>query len=120
MDLSLTQFHQNFFLGPANQVLAGDAMLVDVISQYGVGSIYFLGRLRSRLARISNGTLGLLEGLLSALMYVGTYATLRLAGCPARGGRGDGRRGHGAGYGSSTRSGGCCSTEPSGTACRWA
>ena len=30
LDLSLTQFHQNFYLGPANQILAGDAMLVDV------------------------------------------------------------------------------------------
>ena len=79
LERSIIQFHQNFFLGPANQVLAGDALLVDVLSQYGVGSIYFLSG-AFRLARIGNGTLGLLEGLLSALMYIGTYATLRLAG----------------------------------------
>ena len=41
-DTAIIQFHQNFFLGPANQILVGDAMLVDVLSQYGVGSIYFL------------------------------------------------------------------------------
>ena len=79
LDRSVIQFHQNFFLGPANQVLAGDALLVDVLSQYGVGSIYFLSG-AFRVVRIGNGTLGLVEGLLSALMYIGTYATLRLAG----------------------------------------
>ncbi len=79
LDLSLTQFHQNFYLGPANQILAGDAMLVDVISQYGVGSIYFLAGAFAVIP-ISNGTLGLVEGLLSALMFVGTFVTLRVAG----------------------------------------
>jgi hypothetical protein len=79
LDRNIIQFHQNFFLGPANQVLAGDALLVDVLSQYGVGSIYFLSG-AFHVVRIGNGTLGLVEGLLSALMYIGTYATLRLAG----------------------------------------
>ena len=73
------QFHQNFFLGPANQVLAGDAMLVEVLSQYGVGSIYFLTG-AFLLIPIGNGTLGLIEGALSALMFAGTFATLRMAG----------------------------------------
>ena len=75
----LIQFHQNFFLGPANQILAGDAMLVDVLSQYGVGSIYFLAG-AYQLLPIGNGTLGLIEGGLSALMFVATFATLRIAG----------------------------------------
>ena len=79
LDLSLIQFHQNFYLGPANQILAGDAMLVDVLSQYGVGSIYFLAGAFAVIP-ISNGTLGLVEGLLSALMFVGTFVTLRFAG----------------------------------------
>ena len=75
----LIQFHQNFFLGPANQVLAGDAMLVETLSQYGVGSIYLLAG-AFLLIPIGNGTLGLVEGALSALMFAGTFATLRMAG----------------------------------------
>lgn len=75
----LIQFHQNFFLGPANQVLAGEAMLVDTLSQYGVGSIYFLAGAFSFIP-IGNGTLGLIEGALSALMFVGAWAVMRIAG----------------------------------------
>jgi hypothetical protein len=78
-DQAIIQFHQNFFLGPANQILAGDAMLVDVLSQYGVGSIYFLAAAFTVIP-ISNGTLGLVEGGLSALVFVGAFATLRIAG----------------------------------------
>ena len=78
-DLTITQFHQNFYLGPANQVLSGDAMLVDVISQYGVGSIYFLAGVFT-VVPISNGTLGLVEGFLSVLMFAGTFLTIRVAG----------------------------------------
>lgn len=78
-DQAIIQFHQNFFLGPANQILAGDAMLVDVLSQYGVGSIYFLAGAFTVIP-ISNGTLGLIEGGLSALMFIGAFATLRIAG----------------------------------------
>jgi hypothetical protein len=76
---SVTQFHQNFYLGPANQLLAGDAMLVDTLSQYGVGSIYFLAG-AFNVVPIGNGTLGLIEGLLSALMFIGAYAAIRVAG----------------------------------------
>ena len=36
----IAQFHQDFYLGPANIVIHGGAMLVDTASQYGVGSIY--------------------------------------------------------------------------------
>jgi hypothetical protein len=76
---SIIQFHQDFFLGPANQILAGDAMLVDTLSQYGVGSIYFLAGLFTFIP-IGNGTLGLIEGVLSALMFIGAWGVMRIAG----------------------------------------
>ncbi len=38
----VVQFHHDFLLGPANQVLGGDAVLVETASQYGVASIWFL------------------------------------------------------------------------------
>lgn len=76
---TIIQFHQNFFLGPANQVLAGDAMLVDTLSQYGVGSIYFLAGLFTVIP-IGNENLGLIEGVLSALMFAGAWAVMRIAG----------------------------------------
>lgn len=79
IETRIIQFHQDFFLGPANQVLGGDALLVDTISQYGVGSIYLVAGW-SQLAPIGNGTLGLLEGLLSALVFASAYAVLRIAG----------------------------------------
>jgi hypothetical protein len=75
----IIQYHQNFFLGPANQVLAGDAMLVDTLSQYGVGSIYFLAGIFS-FVPIGNGTLGLIEGVLSALMFAAAWTVMRIAG----------------------------------------
>ena len=78
-DQAIIQFHQNFFLGPANQILAGDAMLVEVLSQYGVGSIYFLAGAFTVIP-IGNATLGLIEGGLSALVFIGAFATLRIAG----------------------------------------
>lgn len=80
-DTNVIQFHQNFFLGPANHVLEGDPMLVDTLSQYGVGSIYFLAGW-FQIAPIGNGTLGLLEGILSALTFASGYAVLRLARVP--------------------------------------
>ena len=79
LDTDIIQFHQNFFLGPANQVVHGDAMLVDTFSQYGVGAIYAIAGW-FELVPIGNGTLGLLDGLLSALVFASAYAVLRLAG----------------------------------------
>ena len=76
---SIIQFHQDFFLGPANQVLGGGAMLVDTLSQYGVASIYFLCGLFTFIP-IGNGTLGLIEGVLSALMFMAAYGVMRVAG----------------------------------------
>ena len=77
----IIQFHQDFFLGPANQVVHGDAMLVDTFSQYGVGAIYAIAGW-FELVPIGNGTLGLLDGLLAALVFASAYAVLRLAGLP--------------------------------------
>jgi hypothetical protein len=76
---TIIHFHQNFFLGPANQVLGGSALLIDVLSQYGVGSIYFLTAM-FQLIPIGGGTLGLIEGALSALMFTGGYLVARAAG----------------------------------------
>jgi hypothetical protein len=78
---TILQFHQDFFLGPANHVLGGGAMLVDTLSQYGVASIYALTAW-FQLAPIGYGTLGLFEGLLSACVFVGAYLILRMAGLP--------------------------------------
>jgi hypothetical protein len=74
------QWHHDFLLGPANQQLAGGALLVDnPVSQYGVASIYFLVAW-FQLAPIGYGTLGLLDGILTALFYAAGYGALRLAG----------------------------------------
>ena len=79
--IPVAQFHHDFVLGPSNVVLHGGAMLVDTASQYGVGSIYFLTGW-FQLAPIGYGTLGLLDGLLFALVYAAGYGVLRLAGTP--------------------------------------
>lgn len=78
-EASVIQFHQDFLLGPANQLLAGDAVLVDTSSQYGVAPIYLLGAW-FQLAPIGYGTLGLLDGVLYAIAFATGYCTLRLAG----------------------------------------
>ncbi len=79
LETAIIQFHQNFLLGPANDVLAGRAVLVDTASQYGVGSIYLLAGW-FELAPIGYGTLGLLSGILSALVFAAGYCVLRMAG----------------------------------------
>ncbi len=78
-ETTILQFHQDFFLGPANHVLGGGAMLVDTLSQYGVGSIVFLVGLFEFIP-IGNGTLGLIEGLLTAAVFVTGFLILRLTG----------------------------------------
>lgn len=78
-ETSIIHFHQNFFLGPANQVNGGGAMLVDTLSQYGVGSIVFIAGW-FRLVGTSNGTLGILDGLLSGVVFAAGYFVLRAAG----------------------------------------
>jgi hypothetical protein len=77
--ISVIKQHHDFLLGPANQVLGGSAMLVDTATQYGVGSILFLAGW-FKLAPIGYGTLGFLDGLLTALFFVAGYCLLRLVG----------------------------------------
>jgi hypothetical protein len=74
-------FQQDWILGPANQLLrGGGALLVgDPASQYGVGLVYFVAAW-FHLAPISYATFGLLDGILTSLVYIGGYLTLRLAG----------------------------------------
>ena len=78
-ETSIIQFHHNFLLGPANEVLHGRAMLVGTASQYGVSSIYLLAAW-FQVAPIGYGTLGLLTGILTALWFGAGYGVLRLAG----------------------------------------
>ena len=73
------QFHADFLLAPANQVLGGDALLIDIASQYGVGSIYFLAGWFS-VAPIGYGTMALLDSLLTGLYLIAGYALLRICG----------------------------------------
>jgi hypothetical protein len=72
-------FHQDFLLGPANQVLHGGTLLVDTASQYGVGSIYALVAW-FHLVPIGYGTLGFLDDVLTALWFAAGYGILRMAG----------------------------------------
>ncbi|CAN5532496.1 hypothetical protein BH10ACT11_BH10ACT11_16720 [soil metagenome] len=76
---TILQFHQNFFIGPAGRVLAGDPALAGNFSQYGVVSIDAVAGW-FRIVPANNLTLALLEGLLSALMFMVAYATMRIAG----------------------------------------
>ena len=78
-ETTILQFHQDFFLGPANHVLGGGAMLVDTLSQYGVGSIVFLVGLFEFIP-IGNGTLGLIEGVLTASVFITGFLILRVTG----------------------------------------
>jgi len=75
----IIQFHHDYLLGPANQILGGDAMLVDTASQYGVGSIDFLAGW-FKLTPIGYGTYGFLDGVLTALYFLAGYSVLRVAG----------------------------------------
>ncbi len=76
---AVMQFHQDFLIGPANQVLGGSALLVESASQYGVGSILFLAGW-FKLVPIGYGTFALLDGILTALFFVAGYCILRMAG----------------------------------------
>jgi hypothetical protein len=78
----ILQFQQDWILGPANQLLGGGAVLVNSpVSQYGVGMLYFLAGW-FHIAPIGYGTFGLLDGILTALVYAGAYGLLRLARIP--------------------------------------
>jgi hypothetical protein len=76
----IIQFQQDWILGPANQLIHGGAVMVtSPVSQYGVGLLYFLAGW-FHLAPIGYGTFGFLDGLLTALFYVGAYCLLRMVG----------------------------------------
>ena len=81
IETGIFQFHHNFLLGPANQVLHGHAMLAGTASQYGVGSIYLLGGW-FQLAPIGYGTLGFLTGVMTAAWFAAGYGVVRLGGAP--------------------------------------
>ncbi|HSS31987.1 MAG TPA: hypothetical protein VLL27_01750 [Solirubrobacterales bacterium] len=71
--------HHLFFLGPANDVAHGRAMLGTAWSQYGYGLIDLLG-LSSKVIPLGFGTMVLMIATLTALAYVCVYAILRLVG----------------------------------------
>jgi hypothetical protein len=81
IETGIFQFHHNFLLGPANEVLHGHAMLAGTASQYGVGSIYLLAGW-FQLAPIGYGTFGLLTGAMTAAWFVAGYGIVRLGGTP--------------------------------------
>lgn len=73
------QGHEALFLGVLSQVHQGSVLLVDTVSQYGIGSIYLLAAW-FELVPMNNGTLALFDAGLSALMFAGGYAILRISG----------------------------------------
>lgn len=72
-------YHQGFFLGPANDVLHGRAMMATAWSQYGYGLIDALGGV-FKVVPIGFGTMMLITLTVTAAEYVCAYVTLRLAG----------------------------------------
>ena len=70
--------HQDFYLGPANDIRHGRYMLVDDYSQYGVAVIYFLAAILAPLP-FGYGTFVLVVGVLTALLFVAVYVVLRVA-----------------------------------------
>jgi hypothetical protein len=79
LEVDVIKFHHNLWLGPANQVLAGNALLVDASSQYGVAPLYLIAGW-FQIAPIGYGTLALLDAALTAGCFAAGYAILRLAG----------------------------------------
>ncbi len=71
--------HHGFFLGPANDVLHGRAMLAGAWSQYGVGAIDALA-LAFTVLPIGFGTLALVVAAAMVAQYLCAYLILRLAG----------------------------------------
>lgn len=72
---ALTQ-NQNYFLGPALDVVHGHPMLVSTFSQYGVGMIYALVAV-FMVVPIGYGTFTLLLAALTVLLFAVVYIILR-------------------------------------------
>ena len=70
--------HQDFYLGPANDIRHGRYMLVDDYSQYGVAVIYFLAAILAPLP-FGYGTFVLVLGILSSILFAAVYVVLRVA-----------------------------------------
>lgn len=77
--IGIIQFHQDFILGPAHEVVSGGSVLVDTASQYGVGPVYLLAGWFG-LTKEGYGTYGFLDGILYALFFSAGYLMLRMAG----------------------------------------
>lgn len=73
------QFHAALFLGASNAILHGNYLLVDTVSQYGIGSIYLIAAW-FKLVPLDYGTLSLLDGVLAAVVFAMGYGILRMAG----------------------------------------
>ena len=74
-----SNLHQNFFLGPTNDVMHGRPMLVDTFSQYGAGVFYFLAGW-FEISTIGYGSMTLLSGLLTAIQVTTGWLIVRLIG----------------------------------------
>ena len=70
--------HQDFYLGPLNDMAHGRTMLVQVFAQYGVGLYYALHAALSVLP-LNHGGVVLLMSALMVAQYILVYATLRTA-----------------------------------------
>ncbi len=75
----IIQFHQALWLGAASQVQGGSGLLVDTVSQYGIGPIYLLAGLFEFIP-IGNGTVGFIDGFLSGVVFAIGFGILRMAG----------------------------------------
>jgi hypothetical protein len=70
--------NQNYFLGPANDVLHGHPMLVSTFSQYGVGLIDAIAAFY-KLFPIGYGSFTLLLSALTSVLFAAIYVVLRLS-----------------------------------------
>ncbi len=77
--IGIIQFHQDFILGPAHEVVSGGSVLVDTASQYGVGPVYLLAGWFG-LTKEGYGTYGFLDGILYSLFFGAGYLIMRMAG----------------------------------------
>jgi hypothetical protein len=75
MELAL---NQNYFLGPATDILHGHPVLVSTFSQYGYGMFDALAAFFS-VSPVGYGTFTLLLSALTALLFAVVYLVLRLA-----------------------------------------